>query len=558
MKTEQGTISNPVATSDTAFFDREIGWLRIDARKTRWIALATFFLCLLDMAVIARFASGPINVFHNDALILLDDGWRVFNGQVPHRDFYSPLGPLEYGIMGLGMLLSRGGPQAIALGTAIFGFAVGLWGWLLSRRRMPPLFGLMIAAWLILTSTAPTPLGFDNRFLSCAMIYNRQGYALLGLILLECAFARRDPRFWGGASSGAALILLGFLKLNFFGVAGLLLLVSLPLCRVELPRLWGFATGAGATLLAFLAYPRFSILAFLSDMAAAIQGRGSSLKLKDAIDAIGKCAQSGGVWMVVAGIIALIYFTSPGRRLRRPTATFTLLSLVVLASGPFFVQTNALESGCQLATLWLIIMLERLSAIHLKRNEGKILTLALVAMGVGGIAAGVLPDVAGTFSLLQYQSAQMKASGLTIAAPGMERLRFYNTNSFYDQETKGGDGDGTYAAECLNDGVELLSSHSQPGESVVSLGFYNPFSYLLRRKPAQGSSFLLVGNSISQAHMPDPGRVFDHADLIMLPDYQGTHRASDLYLQDYYRAYLLQHFHFVAKSQYWSLYRRNP
>ena len=175
------------------------------------------------------------------------------------------------------MFLAKGDARGIAIGIAAFGFAIGLWGWILSRRRLPALFGLLVTAWLVLTSTSPTPLGFDPRFLSCAMIYNRQGYALLGLILVECAFAEEKNRFWGGVSSGTALALLIFLKLNFFGVGVLMLLITVPLTRVGLLRIWGVLAGAASTFLAFLLYPRFSIGAFVSDMSFNIRARGSSL-----------------------------------------------------------------------------------------------------------------------------------------------------------------------------------------------------------------------------------------------------------------------------------------
>ena len=330
-----------------------------NARRFRWIELAVLCALVVYLLVIATLSLGPINVFHNDALMLLDDGWRVLNGQVPHRDFFSPLGPLEFWIVAGGMLLAKGGAQGIAIGIAVFGFAIGLWGWLLSKRRLPALFCLLITSWLVLTAASPTPLGFDPRFLSCAMIYNRQGYALLGLILLECAFAAENNRFWGGVSSGAALVLIFFLKLNFFGVAALMLLITVPLTSVGLTRIWGFLAGAVGAFLAFLVYPRFSMAAFVSDMSFIIRARGSSVNLSGTIKGIATCAQSSAVWMVVAMTIALVLLIAPKQRRRRQSVNLVLLGFVVLASGPLFLQTNSLENNCQLASLWIIVLLEK-------------------------------------------------------------------------------------------------------------------------------------------------------------------------------------------------------
>jgi len=561
MKAEQEQTSRPVPSpeslAESAWFDREVSWLRAGASQARWIAFAVLTALVLDLIVVATFSTGPINVFHNDALLLLDDGWRVLNGQVPHRDFNSPLGPFEFWIVATGMLLSHSNAQGIAIGISAFGLALGVWTWLLCRKRMPILFALLLTAWIVFTATCPTPLGFDPRYLSCAMVYNRQGYALLGIILIECAFARETSRFMGGFSSGIAFVILVFLKLNFFGVAALLLLVTIPITRVELARAWGFLAGTAGCLLAILLYPRFSFAAFFSDMSFVAHARGSSLNAASLLQGIITCAKSGSVWLVLGMTVAVLILTAPSQRSRSGMMALALFSLIVLASGPLFLATNSLENRCQLASLWMILLLDRLSTLHLRLKEYKVATLALIAACLGWIAAALVPEVSSTLTLLGYQSAAQKSAGLRIDAPGMENLRFYDSTVFYDK-VKAGDGDGTYYVHCLDDGLALLKSQSKPDESILALGFHNPFSYLLRRKPAEGgSSYLFMNNSISETAMPPVNWVFGNADLMILPAYEGTHRDSDQYIQDHYRAYLLQNFHFVAKSQYWSLYRRN-
>ena len=557
MKAEEERPSNPVAISESAWFDREVGWLRADSRQAHWITIAVLCALVLDLIIIATLSTGPVNVFHNDALLLLDDGWRVLNGQVPHRDFNSPLGPVEFWLVGSGMRLSHGSARGIAIGIAAFGFALGVWSWLLCRKRMPAFFALLITAWIVFTATCPTPLVFDPRFLSCAMIYNRQGYALLGIILIECAFAREKSRFIGGFSSGVALVILIFLKINFFGIAAQMLLVTIPLTRPEFSRLRGFLAGIGVSLFAFLLYPRFSFEAFFTDTSFVAHARGASLNLPGLFQAAITCAKSGGVWLVVAMCLAILILTPPGERPRRDMLTLTLFSLIVLASGPLFLATNSLENRCQLAFLWIMILLDKVSSLHLRLREHKIVTLVLTAVCLGGIAAALVPEVSSTLTLLTYQSAAQRASGIRIDAPGMDNMRFYDSTSFYDK-VNAGDGDGTFYANCLTDGLALLKSQSKSDESILALGFHNPFSYLLRRKPAEGgSSYLFMGNSISETAMPPAAWVFGNADLIILPDYEGTHRASDQFIQNYYRPYLLQDFHFIAKSHYWSLYRRN-
>ena len=553
MNAKEKAPLDPAASSDSNWFDREIGWLRANHR---WLCWAILLALLLDLIAVAALSCGPINVFHNDALLLLDDGWRVLNGQVPHRDFYTPLGPVEFLLVAGGMKLSHGSAQGIAIGIAALGLALGLWAWLLSRSRMPPLFASLVTAWTVLTATCPTPLGFDPRYLSCAMIYNRQGYALLGIILVECAFARERNRFWGGFSSGLALALLVFLKLNFFGVAALMLLVTLPLSRAELSRVWGLCAGAATPTLAFLVYPRFSFAAFFADMSFVARARGSSLNIAGLSHGAALCVRSGSFWLVIAMAVGVVILSTPRQRSQGKILTLALLTFIVLASGPLFLQTNSLENRCQLASLWIIVLLDPVSELHLRLKAGKIATLALTAACLGGVAAALVPDVSSTLNLLSYNASSQKASGILIPAPGMEKMRFYDSTPFYDK-VKFGDGDGTYYAETLNDGINLLNSKTRPDETILVLGFHNPFSYLLRRKPAAGgSSYLFVGNSMSADHMLPGNSVFDHADLMMLPENEGTHRVSDQFIQTYYRDDLLRNFDFVANSDYWKLYRR--
>jgi hypothetical protein len=545
---------NPPLTGQSGWFDREVGWLRANSRA---IALAGIIALFIDLLVIAFLSTGPLNVFHNDAFLLLDDGWRVLNGQAPHRDFNSPLGPLEFCIVGVGMMLARASAHGIAFGIAIFGFALGTWTWFLCRARMPSVFAILVTAWVVLTATCPTPPGFDPRFLSCAMIYNRQGYALLGIILIECGFASERNRFSGGLSSGISLVLLVFLKANFSVIALLLLLATVPLARIDRARLMGILTGAGGAFVAFLLYLRFSLAAFLADMSFVAHARGPSLSFSGLIHSAGTCAKSGNAWLVVGTTVALLLLLKRQELRRRQTVTLVILSIVVLASGPFFVLTNSLENRAELASLWIIILLDRISEIHLRPHGNKMATLILTAGSLGAVLGALAPDVASTLNLITYQSSARENAGIHIAAPGMGNMAFYDSTTFYDN-VKAGDGDGTYYVDCLDDGMTLLSANSNSDETILALGFHNPFSYLLRRRPAQGgSSYLFMGNSMSETSMPPADWVFGNADLMVLPENEGTHRDSDLFIQNYYRAYLTQNFRFVAKSRYWSLYRRN-
>jgi hypothetical protein len=292
-------------------------------------------------------------------------------------------------------------------------------------------------------------------------------------------------------------------------------------------------------------------------MSFVAHARTSSLNIYGLLHATEICAKSGNIWIVIAITTAMILASSPRGRASSQLRTLMLLGLVVLASGPIFLQTNALENRCQLASLWIMVLLDPISSMHLRMASHKLITLVLIAASIGSIGAALAPEIASTVNLVAHHNSGRMAAGIRVAAPGITDVDLYDSTDFYDK-VPFGDGDGTHYAESLNDGMDLLRIQSNPNETILALGFYNPFPYLLRRMPARGgSAFLFVGNSMSASAMPPPEWVFDHADLMILPTYEGTHKESDQFIQEYYRPYLARNFHFVAKSQDWMLYRRN-
>ena len=544
------TTSSSVAIDSAELFDRAVKWLSIGERDSRWIRAAFILAAVLYLIFIGAAETGPINEYGHDVFLLLDGGWRIVNGQVPYRDFYLSLGPLEYMITAFGMLLTHGSTQGIAVGNVVFGAVVGTWGWFLSRLRMPAIPALLATAWLILTATLPTPLGVSPQVLSCAMIYNRHGYALLGIVLVECAFASERSRFWGGVSSGIALALMAFLKLNFFGVAGLLLLATMPLRREEMPRAWGIVLGMAGTVAPFVFYLRFAISAFFYDMQLTVQARSSTLGF------VGTTALLvGNPRVVTVAILTLVAILLIARNLiwQRHSVRLFLLGGVVIAAVALFTYTNCDDSGDELTVLWELVLLGVLTAAYPRCKE-KVAVAAVIALSLGMVLSDFFMDAESAKRLLHYQSAEIRSLGISINHSGMDRLRFYEC---YRDDSDFGNDNGHFIVGYVNDGLTMLENSSSQNESVLTLGYINPFAYILRRKPALGGSpWLTIGNNIPSAHSLDESLVFGNADLLMLPNYPNSNREGEIDLADAYRPYIAQHFDFVASSQWWSLYRR--
>ncbi|MGA3162099.1 MAG: hypothetical protein ABSC77_12860 [Terracidiphilus sp.] len=545
-------IPSSVPNENAALIDRAVEWLRMSERDSRRLRWALVLIVLLYLICLAVFEAGPINHWAEDTFMLLDGGWRIFNGQMPYRDFYLVLGPLEYILTAAGMLLTNGSPQAIAVSNATFGITVGIWGWLLSRRRMPAVPALMVTAWLILTATCPTSLGSSPNVLSCAMLYNRHGYALLGLVLVECAFASGRSRFWGGVSSGVALILLAFLKLNFFGAAFLMLLATMPVKRGEMQRAWGILAGLACAFAAFIVYLRFAIFSFFSDMRLVIQARNGQLSFKATVAEIAGSAELLTL-AIMTVIVALL--VSRGKLWQRYEVRVILLGGIVIATGVLLKLSNCDERLYALASLWAIILIAQLTAAYPEAKE-KLAISAVILLSLGGILVEFNGDAWSMLTLLRYQAPSVRSMGAGIDGRGMERLKFYEDLSDPQGSMKGDNG--SFYVSIVNDGLELLEKSSTQQESVLTLSYNNPFSYILRRKPALGgSTWLALGDNVPNNHLLEASQVFGNADLMMVPHYPNVNQDSDIALAETYHPYLSAHFSFVASSKWWSLYRRN-
>ena len=132
--------------------------------------------------------------------------------------------------------------------------------------------------------SAPYSLGRSPVDSSHAMIYNRYGYALVGLILLESftavlkARGNKCDEWIGGISTGAALSLTLFLKASYFLVAVVLIgVISLSRRRVARQRILGIILGFFFVSVCMLAYLRFDVAAVLRDLRMAAGARAGKL-----------------------------------------------------------------------------------------------------------------------------------------------------------------------------------------------------------------------------------------------------------------------------------------
>ncbi|HUJ71168.1 MAG TPA: hypothetical protein VLZ30_02925, partial [Verrucomicrobiae bacterium] len=107
----------------------------------------------------------------------------------------------------------------------------------------------------------------------------------------------------------------------------------------------------------------------------------------------------------------------------------------------------------------------------------------------------------------------------------------------------------------VNDGCELLRSHSKPSDRIVTLDLSNPFSFALQRPPPTGDALWWDQMTFSASVHLDPERVFEHAAIVMVPKAPIIEK-SQRQLMDVDSSFLDAHYTLVAESTFWKLYRR--
>jgi len=215
------------------------------------------FFCLFVFVYFFFSPSLATPAYPQDTFFILSDGWRFANGQIPYRDYYSPLGPLSGLMTGLGMLLRQPGTglaHSALIGEGLFLAVLLPMSVFLAYRRLGTLMGALFC--FVIVSIMATRLAFGDPATSHLTItgtYNNQGYALLTLFGLQTLLRpRSDIRLAGIADDilgGILLLLLFFDKLNYFGAG-----VAVFMVAVLLPRILPVGKVLGLPMTAALRY----------------------------------------------------------------------------------------------------------------------------------------------------------------------------------------------------------------------------------------------------------------------------------------------------------------
>lgn len=499
---------------------------------------ALLFIVVVSLCLVRAYTGlSGIQVYSHDAFGALDGAWRSLQGQKAHVDFYSPLGPLIYLITAFGLLLSHGGAEGFGYSQALCGCLLGLWSYRLSSRRLGHLPAILMCLTVVLLSINPSSVGEPPPSTSC-MAYNRYGYALVALLMVE-ALASSDPaerrsELLGGLSTGAILALLLFLKISYFVGATALAAALIP-CRKQVKDRWaGMICGFLSVFLFFCAYMGFNLVPMWNDLRM-VSGAKSARMTWYIVD---------NLYQGVAFYLAFL-FTSAGflssAGAKAAARNICIAGVAVLLAGLFLLSTNFQFYGLPLSTMMVILVLKQISGQPSGRDSRVVKQAALLVWG----------------SLFVVWSLSYEAMGLGFGASQKGSWERTSHASFTAGVLNGFRTSEKGYVELVNDGLSLVNRHRRPNETVMSLDFSNPFSYALGLPPAPGGATTLhYRGNFSESHHPAPERLFGQASLVMAPVIPSD--KGLLYsIPRIYGPYLTAHFHLIGESAGWRLYRRN-
>jgi hypothetical protein len=487
-------------------------------------------MLLICGATVFMGLAAPLHSAAHDMFFLLDSAYRVAQGQIPHRDFSSAWGPLIYLIYAGGLVLSGMQPVGIAYANAIFGCIIAIWAFLVTRTRWTSASACFVGLYTILLVTAPSSLGSDPRDFSYAMSYNRYGYAIFGIIVMECASAmigctatvasidaRVRQSTKAAVSTGFALGLLTFLKISYGMVAALLVASSLVVIGTgRTRRLIGICAGFVALTLLTLCYLRFDLLDMLQDLAIAAAGRRESLRLLHSISLLD-----------LMQAISILAFVGWKIRLTMPRAG----SLVSGLGEPLFAVMTVI------AGYLLLVSNQQSDSFPLNGYAAVALAAEVGGRPSAKAKSPGWPDLPAEFMRLLLLSVcclpLFMQNEISWVAACRERLWPSTPNVISLSSTGRGaelsfrsatvptETTGAEYVEAVDDGLGLIRRHSTPRDGVLTFDEFNPFNYLLDRPSPTGGFAAAAYNYIfSDAAHPSAERFFGNTRYLMVRKYK--------------------------------------
>ena len=534
------------------------GWSGASPKPSR---THTVFALLLAALCVTVFLIGvvPTYIYGHDDFFLLENGWRALHGQRPQLDYWSSWGPVISLVMAFGLKLAHESANGIGEANAVVALVIGSWAYWLGCKRLESRPRVLFALGAALLTCAPFTLGQSPLLSSHAMTYNRYGYALLSLVLLECLPLRRTTfgdaeELAGGISTGAVMAIALFLKASFFGASLPLVACSLLFGR-RASRWLGLLCGFGLVAIVFMAYLRFDFIGVFRALRAAAGARSKSLSAVD-------------LWWLIrnhvpafAGVAMLGIGATLLKRGARPwieTIQWPLMGLILFVDDIALLATNAQGDALPLLSIFGLLVAAYLTERRQRSSPAELLGnlpshIILLVLCSSLFLPTLAADVRGVaVAALHKARPPVQDCVVHFTVPRLSDLILCDHPDVLLKSSNG-----AFYTNSVSEGAALLGRHAGPADKVLTMDMQNPFPYVLGWAPTTGGmSSSVVNYTFSARFRPTPAQYFGDATVVMVPKTPAEDRVFFEPLYAIYGPDLLQRYRLAAEAGNWLLYRR--
>ncbi len=540
------------------------------SRLTRMLCAGDFlpFIAIainVSLAIhIFQFGIFAQTLFGHDAFMPLTGAWKLLHGYVPSRDFYSPLGILNFVFPAIGIRLFGATANVLAFSSALWLITVTAFSYLVLYRRVSNSLLAITIVIAGLIACTPRHIGFPSTGISYAISFDHYGMALIGIVALAVLLGDRARR--GGAQAkfrsfqrllaGLIVGMLAFLKISYAFAAVPIVVLAVIKRRAGVKDVLKIAIGALVVAIAVLVFSHTNPLSVIADYSMA--GHVRSRTLMSMRTVLGYFWRLFSLIILAAGLNSLIK-NSPNWR--RVLLDFTATSVVLVGTCGFLFVTSPpvrqfpeVPFDCFCA-IYLFAELVELLPMFLHRywpgSSARVLRYPLLAILFFCLGTKEIRDVRGFI----FAFKNTRILRLDKELPRFSSLPLKNMIVIGD----GGDPHlpKGYVGK-VNDAVRILKAKVPPNSRVLTFDFTDPYSFAMRWPPAPGSPiFWDYGIVFNKTYFPKPAIVFGGADAVLLPKLFGSGFVIALAtIQKLYGPTLERDFKIAASDDQWTLYLR--
>jgi hypothetical protein len=486
----------------------------------------------------------PSVVCAQDIGVMLDAGWRFYQGQQTHVDYRSPLGPLFAMLFGVPFLLFGPEYSSLRFLPVAVSALIGFWALLIARKIVPQPVAFVSALGIGLFSGGIFHPGFAYQALTFATFYNRVAFGLLSIVVLCCLLPRSTM---SGArekltdvSAGIAAGCLLFLKANFFVLAAVPLGFSLLLFRRSASSFAYLAAGFASVFVLVGISIGFRFDLMWQDISmAAIAREGVAVKLF--FFPVRNFLANWDYFAVAAAISAVLLIAAGQSREHRGTI-FVALSVYWVPTLMGFVITLMQSHGDGRSFPTMVAAGAAACAWLSREKTIRPLVLYIVMTGVvlqGAILSGPHFGAYGFLSSLKPENF--------LGSFEFEPLRAWRVGAFNSY--------GEDFVPLLNEGASLVSANTDASSSLQYIDFANNINLALLKRSPKGAMLWWDNVSTYSAKSFPSQKSFEDTDYVLIPTTRAI-QPLDVWFA-IYGEFLRANYEEAARSANFLLLRKN-